>query len=397
VFNLRPGSKVLLGVTGGIAAYKAAELTRRLTERGASVRVVLTAAAEHFVGATTFQALSGEAVRSGLWDAQAEAAMGHIELARWADVILIAPASADCLARLAHGLADDLLTTLVLASAAPLVVAPAMNPQMFAHPATRANLQRLRERGVQVLGPDTGAMACGDVGTGRMLAPEALVAALSTPQLMHGRRAVVTAGPTLEDLDPVRFIGNRSSGKMGYAIAAELAAQGAHTVLISGPTALAAPVGVQRIVVRSALQMLEAAQTHAPDTDLFVAAAAVADYRPLNQADQKIKRRTETLTLELVRNPDIVASIARGARRPRFVLGFAAETQNVEDHGRGKLDSKGLDAVAANLVGGDLAFDCDDNELLLIERDSLTRLPKAPKTLLAQQLVQWLAQRLAKP
>lgn len=394
MFNLRAGSKILLGVSGGIAAYKAAELTRRLTAKGARVRVVLTAAAEHFVGATTFQALSGEPVRAALWDAQAEAAMGHIELARWADLILIAPASADLLARLAHGLADDLLSTLVLASAAPLVVAPAMNQQMYAHPATRANLQLLAQRGVRILGPDSGAQACGDIGPGRMLEPDAIVAALDAPALLDGHKVVITAGPTLEDLDPVRFIGNRSSGKMGYAIAAEAAALGASTVLISGPTALAAPAGVQRVCVRSAAQMLDAAQQYAPGADLFVAAAAVADYRPLSQADQKIKRRSETLTLELVRNPDIVASIASGPDRPRFVLGFAAETQNVEEHARGKLQGKRLDAVAANLVGDNLAFDCDDNELLLIEASGTTRLERAAKSRLARQLLEWVALRL---
>lgn len=394
MYTLRPGQRILLGVSGGIAAYKAAELLRLLTAAGAQVRVVLTAAAEHFVGATTFQALSGEPVRAALWDAQAEAAMGHIELARWADAILIAPATADLLARLAGGQADDLLSTLVLASTAPLLLAPAMNPQMYAHPATQANLATLRGRGVTLLGPAAGAVACGESGLGRMLEPAEILAALSAPRRLAGRRAVVTAGPTLEDLDPVRFIGNRSSGKMGYAIAAELAAQGADTVLISGPTGLSAPAGVQRVCVRSAAQMLEAAQAHAGACDLFVAAAAVADYRPLVAAEQKIKRRSETLTLELVRNPDIVATIARSAQRPRFVLGFAAETEHVQTHARSKLDSKGLDAVAANQVGEGLAFDCDDNELLLIEREQTTRLARAPKVQIARALVEWLATRL---
>jgi phosphopantothenoylcysteine decarboxylase / phosphopantothenate---cysteine ligase len=388
------GARVLLGVTGGIAAYKSADLVRRLRDAGAQVRVVMTEAATHFVGEATFQALSGHPVRRSLWDPAAEAAMGHIELARWADLLLIAPASADLLARLAHGLADDLLSTVALASAAPLALAPAMNRQMYAHPATRANLELLRGRGALLLGPDEGEQACGDVGPGRMLEPEAIVARLCAPPLLAGRRVVITAGPTLEDLDPVRFIGNRSSGKMGYAIAAACAAAGARVTLVSGPTALPAPPGVERIGVRSAAQMLDAALRHGLDCDLFVAAAAVADYRPLSRAEQKIKRRSEQMVLELVRNPDIVATVARHARRPRFVLGFAAETNDVEANARLKLDGKGLDAVAANEVGAELAFDCDDNELLLIERDGSTRLPRAPKTELAAALVAWLAARL---
>lgn len=395
--RIRPGSRVLLGVSGGIAAYKAAELVRRLKERGAEVRVILTAAAAHFVGATTFQALSGEPVRSSLWDAAAEAAMGHIELARWAELLLVAPASADVLARLAGGQADDLLTTVALATAAPLAVAPAMNQQMYAHPAVRANLAQLRARGALVLGPEAGAQACGDIGPGRMLEAVAIADHLFAPALLAGRRVVITAGPTLEDIDPVRFIGNRSSGKMGYAIATAAQQAGATVVLVSGPTALPAPVGVERICVRSAAQMLDATLAHAPGCDLLVAAAAVADYRPVERAEQKIKRRSEQMTLELTRNPDIVATLAAHSERPRYVLGFAAETQAVEAHARLKLDSKNLDAVAANEVGAELAFDCEDNELLLIEREGTTRLPRAPKSVLAEQLIAWLAQRLAQP
>lgn len=393
--RLVPGSKVLLGVSGGIAAYKAAELVRRLKERGVQVRVVLTAAAEHFVGATTFQALSGEPVRASLWDPAAEAAMGHIELARWADLLLIAPASADLIARLAHGQADDLLTTLALASAAPLALAPAMNQQMYAHPAVRANLALLASRGALLLGPDNGAQACGDVGPGRMLEPGEIAARLSAPALLAGRRVVITAGPTLEDIDPVRFIGNRSSGKMGYAIASAARQAGAEVVLVSGPTALPAPAGVQRICVRSAAQMLDATLAQAPGCDVLIAAAAVADYRPVARAEQKIKRRSEQLTLELTRNPDIVATLAAHPDRPRFVLGFAAETQEVEAHARLKLDSKKLDAVAANEVGAELAFDCEDNELLLIAHAGTTRLPRAAKSVLADQLVAWIAARLS--
>lgn len=290
------GRRILLGVSGGIAAYKAAVLVRGLREAGATVRVVMTANAGHFVGAATFQALSGEPVRSSLWDPQAEAAMGHIELARWADTLLVAPASADLLARLAHGLADDLLTTLALATGAPLVLAPAMNQAMWAHPATAANLATLRARGASVLGPDSGDQACGETGPGRMLEPAAIIAALvaTAPAAgagrLAGRRLVVSAGPTHEDLDPVRFLGNRSSGRMGFAVAAAAAAAGARVSLVAGPVALATPAGVDRIDVRSAAQMHEAVLAAVSGADAYVGAAAVADYRPVQVAAGKIKR-----------------------------------------------------------------------------------------------------------
>jgi len=391
---LSSGCKVLLGVSGGIAAYKSADLVRRLRAAGCQVRVVLTAAAEQFVSATTFQALSGEAVRSSLWDHAAEAAMGHIELARWADCILIAPASADRMAKLAHGFADDLLGTLVLASAAPLVLAPAMNQQMWAHPATVHNLAVLKQRGARVIGPESGAQACGDIGPGRMSEPETIVRSLFQPGRWHGQRVVITAGPTFEDLDPVRFIGNRSSGRMGYAIACAAAKAGAQTILISGPTALPVPLGVQRIAVRSALQMLAAASEHAPGAGLFVATAAVADYRPLAVAAQKIKRCSAHLHLELVPNPDIVAQIAKSANRPRFVLGFAAETEQLESHARGKLARKNLDAVAANRVDDERAFDREDNELLLIDAQGSQLFARMPKTQLATELLDAIADRM---
>jgi phosphopantothenoylcysteine decarboxylase/phosphopantothenate--cysteine ligase len=389
------GQRVLLGVCGGIAAYKAADLVRRLRQADAEVRVVMTANAARFVGAATFQALSGQPVRSSLWDAQAEAAMGHIELARWASVVVIAPASAATLARLAHGLADDLLTTLVLASEAPLVLAPAMNRAMWANPATQANVDVLRGRGARILGPGSGEQACGEVGEGRMLEPADIVAALApaAPGLLAGRRVVVSAGPTYEDLDPVRFLGNRSSGRMGFAIAAGAAAMGADTVLVAGPVQLATPPGVRRIDVRSAAQMHAAVLAHAQDADVYVGAAAVADYTPLQAAPGKIKKDAATLTLALARTADILADL--GARRSRpFLVGFAAETDDVEAYARAKLERKHLDLIAANRVGPGLGFDTDDNALLLLGQDYRLDLGRAGKTDLAHRLLEVVAQRL---
>jgi phosphopantothenoylcysteine decarboxylase/phosphopantothenate--cysteine ligase len=389
------GQRVLLGVCGGIAAYKAADLVRRLRQADAEVRVVMTANAARFVGAATFQALSGQPVRSSLWDAQAEAAMGHIELARWASVVVIAPASAATLARLAHGLADDLLTTLVLASEAPLVLAPAMNRAMWANPATQANVDVLRGRGARILGPGSGEQACGEVGEGRMLEPADIVAALApaAPGPLAGRRVVVSAGPTYEDLDPVRFLGNRSSGRMGFAIAAGAAAMGADTVLVAGPVQLATPPGVRRIDVRSAAQMHAAVLAHAQDADVYVGAAAVADYTPLQAAPGKIKKDAATLTLALARTADILADL--GARRSRpFLVGFAAETDDVEAYARAKLERKHLDLIAANRVGPGLGFDTDDNALLLLGQDYRLDLGRAGKTDLAHRLLEVVAQRL---
>lgn len=392
------GRKILLGVCGGIAAYKSAVLVRRLQDAGAEVRVVLTANAARFVTATTFQALSGHPVRSSLWDEAAEAAMGHIELARWADVVLVAPASADTLARLAHGLADDLLATLCLASEAPLVVAPAMNRQMWAHPATQANLGLLRQRGVQVLGPAAGSQACGETGAGRMLEPEQLVAALSADgpvAQLSGLRVVVTAGPTHEDVDPVRFIGNRSSGRMGFAVAAEAVRAGAVVTLVAGPVALATPPGVRRVDVRSALQMRDAVDAALPGADLFIAAAAVADFRPAAVLGRKFHKGEGKLELELVENPDILAGVAAlpNGQRP-FVVGFAAETEDLETRAEAKRRRKGADLIAANLVGADLAFDRDDNALLLLWDGGRAELPTAPKALIARQLLACVAERM---
>lgn len=392
------GQRVLLGVCGGIAAYKAADLVRRLRQADAEVRVVMTANAARFVGAATFQALSGQAVRDSLWDAQAEAAMGHIELARWASVIVIAPATAATLARLAHGLADDLLGTLVLASEAPLVLAPAMNAVMWADPATRANVDLLRGRGARILGPDSGEQACGEVGEGRMLEPAQIVAALATAQapLLAGRRVVVSAGPTYEDLDPVRFLGNRSSGRMGFAIAASAAAMGADVVLVAGPVQLPTPPGVRRVDVRSAAQMHAAVLARAADADVYVGAAAVADYTPLRVAPGKIKKEAAHLSLELARTADILADLGARPSRP-YLVGFAAETDDVEAYARAKLERKNLDLVAANRVGPGLGFDTGDNALLLLGADVRLDLGRADKATLARRLLEVVAQRLPEP
>lgn len=391
------GRKLLLGVAGGIAAYKAAELVRRLGDAGVQVRVVMTENAARFVTPLTFQALSGQPVRLSLWDEGAEAAMGHIELARWADDILIAPASADLIARLAHGLADDLLTTLCLASAAPLHVAPAMNQQMWAHAATQANIALLRARGVSIFGPAAGAQACGEVGSGRLLEPQELIEALATLRptgLLRGRRVLISAGPTYEDIDPVRFLGNRSSGRMGFAIAAAAVAAGAEVTLVAGPVHLATPAGVRRVDVRSAREMHAAVLAAAEQADVYVAAAAVGDFRPVEVSPQKIKKcGGEGMSLELTQNPDILADLSALPRRP-LLLGFAAETEHVEVHARAKLERKKLDLIAANQVGGGLGFEAEDNSLTLIDADGTTRLPTASKHALARQLVEILAQRL---
>ncbi|NUO71587.1 MAG: bifunctional phosphopantothenoylcysteine decarboxylase/phosphopantothenate--cysteine ligase CoaBC [Frateuria sp.] len=389
--------RILLGVSAGIAAYKSCELVRRLREQGAQVRVVMTEGATHFVGATTFQALSGQPVRVSLWDEGAEAAMGHIELARWAERVLIAPASADLLARLAQGQADDLLTTLCLASAAPLFVAPAMIQQMWAHAAVQANLATLRARGVHVLGPAAGEQACGDIGSGRML--EALelrvaIAASFGGGALAGLRVLVSAGPTYEDIDPVRFIGNRSSGRMGFAVAQAAAAAGAEVTLVAGPVSLATPAGVaRRVDVRSAAQMREAVLGEARGTDIYIGAAAVGDYRPVQAAPRKLKKHEGTpLVLELAENPDILMELAAAEARP-FLVGFAAETHDVASYAQGKLARKGLDMIAANRVGEGLGFEAEDNALSVYWPGGGEELPRASKCELAARLVECVAQR----
>lgn len=390
------GLRVLLGVSGGIAAYKGAETVRRLRDAGAEVRVVLTENAARFVTPLTFQALSGQPVRSGLWDDAAEAAMGHLELAHWAQQILIAPASADLIARLAHGLADDLLTTLCLASAAPLAIAPAMNVRMWAHAATQANVATLRQRGAALLGPADGPMAENESGPGRLLEPTQIVAelaALQAPKPLSGRRVLVSAGPTFEDIDPVRFIGNRSSGRMGFAVAEAAAQAGAEVTLVAGPVALATPPGVTRVDVRSARQMREAVLAQAPRHDVFISAAAVGDFRPEAVAPQKLKKSgAGGLELALVQNPDILAEVAALPQRP-FVVGFAAETENVEDYARAKLERKKLDLIAANRVGTDCGFEREDNALLLLWPGGREQLEQADKRELARALVARVAER----
>jgi phosphopantothenoylcysteine decarboxylase/phosphopantothenate--cysteine ligase len=389
--------RILLGVSGGIAAYKSCELVRRLREQGAEVRVVMTEAATHFVGATTFQALSGQPVRVSLWDAQAEAAMGHIELARWAERILVAPASADLLARLAHGAADDLLTTLCLASAAPLYLAPAMNQQMWAQPAVQANIDVLRQRGVHLLGPAAGEQACGDVGSGRMLEAvqlrDAMHDSFATGNgVLAGLRVLVSAGPTYEDIDPVRFIGNRSSGRMGFAVAEAAARAGATVSLVAGPVSLATPGGVaQRVDVRSAAQMHAAVLEAATKADIYIGAAAVGDYRPAEVSALKLKKRAGApLSLQLDENPDILASLSAQTAHP-FLVGFAAETHDVASYAQGKLRNKGLDMIAANQVGGGLGFEAPDNALTLYWKDGERALPRASKSELARQLIAQIA------
>ncbi len=388
--------RILLGVTGGIAAYKAAELTRLMVKSGAEVQVVMTRAATNFVGELSFQALSGRPVRVDLFDAAHEAAMGHIELARWADLVMVAPASADFLARLAQGRADDLLTTLCLATSAPLAVAPAMNRQMWANAATQANLGVISDRGVHCWGPAEGDQACGETGLGRLLEPARLMEqleALLCQGPLSGVRALVTAGPTREPLDPVRFLGNRSSGKMGYAVATALAAFGADVTLVSGPVALAAPRGVERIDVETAAEMHAAVEARAGACDLFVATAAVADYRPDLAAPEKIKKTSEALEVRLVRNPDILAMVA-SRENPPFTVGFAAETTEVERYALGKLESKGLDMIAANDVGVGRAFDRDDNALTLLWPGGRQSLPRSDKASLARELVKTITERM---
>jgi phosphopantothenoylcysteine decarboxylase / phosphopantothenate---cysteine ligase len=389
---------ILLGVSAGIAAYKAAELIRRLREQGANVRVVMTQNAQHFIGATTLQALSGNPVRDSLWDEAAEAAMGHIELARWADYVLIAPASANTLARLAHGFSDDLLSTLCLACDAPIVCAPAMNRLMWANAATQANIALLKTRGVSFIGPAAGEQACGEVGEGRMREPNEIVdalVALTQPSLLLGKKILISAGPTFEDIDPVRFIGNRSSGKMGFALAAAAAAMGAEVTLIAGPVSLCTPFKVNRIDVRSAAQMHQAVFDALQDKDVYIGAAAVADFTPSNKAEQKIKKTQGNLDLDLVPTADILSEVAMHAMRPKCVVGFAAETQQLEHYARGKLEKKRLDLIAANHVAATgIGFESEDNALTVFSADSRIEIAKNTKQHVAGELLKIIAHYL---
>jgi phosphopantothenoylcysteine decarboxylase/phosphopantothenate--cysteine ligase len=385
------GKHIVLGVSGGIAAYKSADLTRRLKEAGAEVQVVMTAGAQRFVTALTFQAVSGRPVRSELWDAASEHAMGHIELARWANLVLVAPATADFIAHLANGLATDLLTTLCLATEAPIAVAPAMNWAMWNNAATQDNLKTLGARNVRLLGPGTGELAEGEVGMGRMLEPADIVAALAeTARPLQGVEILITAGPTREPLDPVRFVSNRSSGKMGYAVARAAAEAGARVTLVSGPVQLVTPRDVIRVDVETAADMHAAVMKRVRQAQVFIAAAAVADYSPKRPAAQKIKKKSASLDVKLARTVDILAEVA-GMKSPPFTVGFAAETEKLESHAREKLSKKGLDLLAANLVGNGKGFDADDNALTLYWKGGKRELSKAPKLQIARQLVEVIA------
>lgn len=388
--------RIVVGITGGIAAYKSAELTRRLRDQGADVRVVMTAAAQTFITPLTLQALSGNPVHTQLLDPQSEAGMGHIELARWADAVLVAPASANFLAKLAQGRADDLLTTLCVATQAPLAVAPAMNRLMWDNAATQDNVATLTGRGVHVFGPGSGGQACGEVGMGRLLEPAALVdacAALFETGLLAGLHVVVTAGPTWEALDPVRGISNRSSGKMGYAIATAAVEAGARVTLVAGPTALPDPERVHTIHITSAQDMLAAVHQHIHDAHVFISAAAVADYRPAQIVQEKMKTQGERLTIDLIKNPDVLASVTARAAPP-FTVGFAAETRDLKENARAKLDAKGADLIAANVVGvPGSGFEADHNRLTLIDRNGIHELPLLHKSHLARLLIQQIATR----
>jgi phosphopantothenoylcysteine decarboxylase/phosphopantothenate--cysteine ligase len=387
--------RILLGVTGGIAAYKSADTVRRLREAGAEVRVVMTAGAAEFITALTLQAVSGHPVYQHLLDTDAEAGMGHIELARWADAVLVAPASANFMARLAQGRADDLLSAVCLATESPVAVAPAMNQQMWNNSATQANLATLKKNGIRIFGPAEGSQACGEVGPGRMLEPAELVtlmADLFTAGELDGLRVVVTAGPTWEAIDPVRGLTNRSSGKMGYAVAQAAMEAGANVMLISGPTALPDPERVHTVRVESAQEMHDAVHAQIADADIFIGVAAVADYRPARTVGEKIKKTEAKMTFELERTPDILASVAALKPAP-FTVGFAAETENLEQHARQKLEAKKLDLVAANRVGADLGFGTDENSLLLVEPGAVTELPMQPKAKLARALIRHIAAR----
>lgn len=390
------GKNILLGITGGIAAYKSAELCRDLIRLGAEVRVVMTAAATRFITPLTLQALSGHPVHSDLFEAETNHGMGHIELARWADQIIIAPASADTIAKLAHGQADDLLTTIVLASASPLSLAPAMNSQMWQHLATQANIELLNSRGVAILGPARGEQACGEHGPGRMLEPSQIAQHLKHQHqntLLAGQKIILTAGPTWEAIDPVRGLTNHSSGRMGYALAGALRDAGANITMISGPTALRPPAGVKCINITSAQEMAEAVMENIEGCDIFIGVAAVADYRPVSTAKQKIKKDADSLSIHLVRNPDILAMVAALENAP-FTVGFAAETEKVTANAQKKLSAKGIHLIAANPVSGDnSAFNSDSNELTLIDRNGISHLSRCSKPLLAQKLTEEIARR----
>ena len=386
--------RILLGITGGIAAYKCAELTRLFSKAGADVRIVMTKASTEFVTPLTMQALSGNRVHLDLLDVDAEAGMGHIELARWADLILIAPATADAMARLANGHANDLLTTLVLAAPAPVALAPAMNQGMWADQSTQANLATLQQRGFHIFGPAAGAQACGDVGLGRMLEPleiaEASAALFETGQLA-GKHVVITGGPTREALDPVRFLTNHSSGKMAYALAQEAYSAGAKVTLISGPVNLLTPDGVTRIDVTTASEMLAACLQVVDDADIFIGVAAVADYRPATVETTKIKKISDQLEIVLIKNPDIISEVSKLPKRP-LIVGFAAETENVVENGTAKLERKNLDLLFANNAVE--TFNSDNITVTAISKQGNQELPTSTKNVAARRMLSLISDRL---
>ena len=386
--------KILLGVTGGIAAYKSADLVRQLVKAGAEVRVVMTPAAAEFVQPLTYQALSGHKVYSDIFDAEADSAMDHIELARWADLMVVAPASANFIAKMLDGYADNLLLTLCLASKQSVAIAPAMNQQMYLNQATQDNIQGLKARGVKVWGPAQGEQACGDVGPGRMLEPDAIMLLIDEnfkPGRLSGKKVLITAGPTHEAIDPVRYIGNRSTGRMGYALAREAIQAGAEVTLISGPVSLDSPAGVNCIPVTSALEMRDAVIEQVSGVDIFIACAAVADYRVADVATQKIKKSGNRMQLELIPNPDIVREVTALENRP-FTMGFAAETENLEKNALEKLKRKKLDMIAANQVGVEkMGFESNTNELLVLWSDGQQLLALDVKNEIAKQLIDILA------
>ena len=392
--------RIVLGVTGGIAAYKAADLVRRLRDAGADVRVVMTRAACEFVGALTFQALSGHKVHIDLLDVDSEAAMSHIELARWADAVLIAPLTANTLAKLAQGAADDLLSTLCLATRAPICIAPSMNHVMWVDHSTQNNLQALQQRGVKIFGPASGSQACGETGEGRMQEPQQLVAQLSQifqTGALQGHQVLITAGPTFEAIDPVRYIGNRSSGKMGYALAQAAMEAGAHVTLISGPVALAIPERITCLSVESAVDMHTAVMQHISRQSIFIACAAVADYRPAQPQKQKIKKSAATLQINLIKNPDILADVA-ALTHPPYCVGFAAETENLDQQAQQKMLAKKIHMIAANNVADQsIGFNSEYNALQVFWPGGNMQLERASKSHIARQLITLIAQHYTQP
>lgn len=389
--------RIIVGISGGIAAYKSAEIVRRLQDRGAEVQVVMTPSAEEFIRPLTLQALSGYPVHADLLDPEAEAGMGHIELARWADLLLIAPATADFIASMVHGRGNSLLNAIYLATPAKVAVAPAMNQGMWSHPATSDNMQCLQQREVIIFGPDSGIQACGDIGEGRMQQPDDIVEQVAScfqRGQLSGKKVVISAGPTREAIDPVRYISNHSSGKMGYALATAAVEAGAEVTIVSGPVSLEAPDRCTVIPVISAAEMHSSAMAACADADIFIAAAAVADYRPVSVAEQKIKKQADSMQLELEKNVDIVSAVA-DSFNDLFVVGFAAETEDIEAHARDKLTRKKLNAIVANDVSrADVGFNSDNNEVWWITADSSQVFNKRSKTQLARDIISAISEKL---